>query len=326
MATGLSRAFEMVTEAGFVYGQSSSILPVNAMVGEIARTDIPVLLQGESGAGKEVYGRLIHQLSAMRELPLVKLSCTVLEPGELLSRVKAAMGEGFVEPHESAGTLFLDGIDELDLDCQRVLLSMIQEREITSGGRMGFRLISTTTRDIDREIGQGRFRRELYFRINGVCVKLPPLRERKEDIAVLMEYFLEKHAAETGRNTPRLGSEEIEMLEAHDWPGNIRELGNLARKVVALGESRAAMGELKRYMPTRIKSVDVARNASLKVVAREASRLAERELILKALERTHWNRKQAARELQISYKALLYKIKQMDVDGAQFKRLQGEER
>jgi DNA-binding NtrC family response regulator len=139
-----------------------------------------------------------------------------------------------------------------------------------------------------------------------------------------MEYFLEKHAGETGRNTPRLGTEEIEMLESHDWPGNIRELGNLARKLVALGESKAAIGELNRYMPSRVQPVESVRGASLKVVAREASRLAERDLILKALERTHWNRKQAARELQISYKALLYKIKQMEADGPQFKKMQGE--
>jgi two-component system response regulator AtoC len=325
MATGVNRAFELVTEAGFVYGRSEAILAVNAIIGEISRTDIPVLLQGESGTGKEVYGRLIHQLSAVRESPLVKLSCTVLAPGELLGRVKNSLGNWTDEPRESAGTLFLDGIDELDLDCQRVLLATLQEREMATGGQMGFRLISTTTRNLDREIGLGRFRRELYFRINGVCIKLPPLRERIEDLSVLMEYFLEKYAVEAGKQTPALSPEDEELLKAHDWPGNIRELGNLARKVVALGPLRLAMSELKRLAPVQTKNAEVPRNESLKVVAREASRVAERELILKALERTHWNRKQAARELQVSYKALLYKIKQMDVDGDQFKRLRGEE-
>jgi len=115
------------------------------------------LLQGESGTGKEVYGRLIHQLSAMRDLPLVKLSCTVLEPGDLLSRVKTSLGKWNGEPLGSSGTLFLDGIDELGLDCQRVLLAMLQEQEMVSGGRMGFRLISTTTRNVDREIALGGF-------------------------------------------------------------------------------------------------------------------------------------------------------------------------
>ena len=170
MATEVNRAFELVSEAGFVYGQSEAILAVNSIVGEISRTDIPVLLHGESGTGKEVYGRLIHQLSAMRDLPLVKLSCTVLEPGELLSRVKTSLGKWNGELTGSSGTLFLDGIDELDLDCQKVLLAMLEEREMVSGGRMGFRLISTTTQNIDKEIGLGRFRRELYFRINGVSI------------------------------------------------------------------------------------------------------------------------------------------------------------
>ena len=325
MATQVNRAFELVTEAGFVYGRSEAILAVNSIVGEISRTEIPVLLQGESGTGKEVYGRLIHQLSAMRDLPLVKLSCTVLEPGDLLSRVKTSLGKWNGELLGSSGTLFLDGIDELGLDCQRVLLAMLQEQEMTSGGRMGFRLISTTTRNVDREIALGRFRRELYFRINGVCIKLPPLRERKEDIAALAEYFLEKHAVEAGKRTPELRQVEVELLLTHDWPGNIRELGNLARKVVALGQARVAMSELKRVAPAHGKTIELARNESLKVVAKEAARVAERDLILRALERTHWNRKQAARDLQVSYKALLYKIKQMDVDGDQFKRLRGEE-
>src|SRR5438552_11975530 len=325
MATQVNRAFEFVTEAGFVYGRSEAILAVNSIVGEISRTEIPVLRQGESGTGKEVYGRLIHQLSTMRELPLVKLNCTVLEPGELLSRVKTSLGRWNGELSGSSGTLFLDGIDELGLDCQRVLLAMLQEQEMASGGRMGFRLISTTTRNVDREIALGRFRRELYFRINGVCIKLPPLRERKEDIAALAEYFLEKHAVEAGKPTPELGQEEVELLLTHDWPGNIRELGNLARKVVALGQARVAMSELRHVAPAQGKTVELARNESLKVVAKEAARVAERDLILRALERTHWNRKQAARDLQVSYKALLYKIKQMDVDGDQFKRLRGEE-
>jgi two-component system response regulator AtoC len=190
---------------------------------------------------------------------------------------------------------------------------------------MGFRLISATTRNLDKEIGFGRFRRELYFRINGACVKLPALRDRKEDIGVLMEYFLEKHAAETGKRTPVLSPEDEEILRSHDWPGNIRELANVARKVVALGASRAAIGELKRSVALPERAMEVRRSAPLKVVAREASRVAERDLIQKALERTHWNRKQAARELQISYKALLYKIKQMEVGLNEIKRVRGDE-
>jgi len=320
MATGTHRAFEALGAEGFVYGDSEAIRSVNAIVGEIAQTDIPVLLAGESGTGKDVYARLIHHLSRQRDLPMVKLNCTVFEPGEFLSRVKRALGEG----EENTGTVFLDGIDELDLDCQRVLLAMLQERELKSGGRMVFRLIAAGSRNLDLEVAQGGFRRELYFRVNGVCVRLPALRERKADILPLAEYLLEKHALETGKRVPVLRAAEEELLLAHRWPGNIRELENLARRIVALGESRLAMGDLEEPAH-RAATGERLGSASLKAVAREASRLAERDLILKALDRTHWNRKQAAKQLQISYKALLYKIKQMGVHGAQW-RSEGEER
>src|SRR5262249_2624289 len=298
------RAFELVTEVGFVYGRSEAILAVNAIIGEVSRTEIPVLLEGESGTGKEVYGRLIHQLSPLRHLPLVKLSCTVLEPRELLGRVKSSLGNLDGESRLSSGTLFLDSVDELDLDCQRVLLATLQEREMATAGRMGFRLISTTTRNLDREIALGRFRRALYFRINGVAIKLPPLRERKEDLTLLMEYCPAKHAGEAGKRSAPLSPEDEELLRAHDWPGNIRELGNLARKLVALGPSRLPLSELKRSQPAPSKHPQGAKHESLKVVAREASRVAERELILRALERTHWNRKQEGREVQVRYKTL----------------------
>jgi len=322
MAAGLSRVIDLVGESGFVYGQSEAIQAINTVVGEIAQTDIPVLLNGESGTGKDVYGRLIHQLSRHRELPMAKLNCTMLAPGELLNQMKHFLEKG---QDGSAGTLFLDGIDELDLDCQKVMLAMLQQQEVASAGQGSLRLISTATRVLDREIGMGRFRRELYFRINGVCVKLPALRERKADIVPLAEYFLEKHAHEAGKRTPVLNAEDEDLLRAHEWPGNVRELENLARRIVALGESRTVMGELQRPVDYRIGVGETPRNASLKAVAREASRLAERDLILKALEKTHWNRKQAAKQLQISYKALLYKIKQMEVPGTESKH-EGEER
>lgn len=318
MDTGVSRELELTPGNGFVAGCSTEIQTLNETIGEIAGTDIPVLLQGDSGTGKEVYARLIYRLSRQNREPLTKVSCTMLGPGQLLAEVRRAMDDLGNPARDSGIALFLDGVDELDLYCQRVLLSMIQNQESGAGSGKRMRLISTTLRSLENEVKCGRFRRELYFRIAGVCLRLPALRERKEDIPSLLAYFLEKHAVEMGRKAPALNEDEMELLVNYDWPGNIRELGNLARKIAALGESKSAIAEIKGPSGIKSRVIEGPTNVSLKSVAKTASRLAERDLILRALERTHWNRKQAARELRISYKALLYKIKQIDVSGNKF--------
>jgi two-component system, NtrC family, response regulator AtoC len=303
----------MATDAGFVWGCSRVILEINGVIGEIAGTDIPVLLMGESGTGKEVYGSMIHRLSRRGHMPLKKVSCRAVEKVELLA-LKSNLREKVENLGDGLGTLFLDGIDELDLEGQRILLSLLPDGEADENNADRMRLIASTSRNLEKEIEFGRFRRELYFRINGVCLLLPPLRDRKEDIRLLVGYFLAKHAAELGREAPALCDEEIEFLESHNWPGNVRELENLARRIVALGGSGRAIRELRempRLDPARREEPGVF---SLKVAARAASRRAERDLISKALELTHWNRKRAAQQLQISYKSLLYKIKQTGLE------------
>ncbi len=310
----LDQPLTLATDAGFVCGHSRAIQRVDSVVEEIAGTDIPVLLTGESGTGKEVYARLIHRLSARKHLPLKKLSCAMLEPTQLLSELNSYQSE-ISEPRlDGAGTVYLDRVDELDLSCQKALLSVLSDEEMDEPRRCRVRLLSSASQVLDREIESGRFRRELYFRINGVGLQLPPLQERKEDIPVLMENFLKKHAAELGKSAPVLSEKDLELLQGHTWPGNIRELGNLARRIVALGNPATAIAELysSARSPTGVQ--DKATSSSLKVAARTASRQAERELILKTLKQTHWNRKRAAQELQISYKSLLYKIKQTGVD------------
>ncbi len=317
MSTSLNHAVEHPAMTAFVYGHSAAVQRLNTIVGEIARTNIPVLLMGESGTGKEVYGRLIHRLSKYCHAPLKKLSCRALEPGEFLSQLKCGLrgnGEG---PEEGMRTLFLDGIDELDLACQKVLLSLLPDGEIDENSHHGVRLITSTSRNLEKDIESGKFRRELYFRINGVCLHLPPLRDRREDILVLLEHFLAKQAAELGREVPMVSDKEMELLGTHDWPGNVRELENLARKIAVFGDSRKAIDELREMPKLEPTLPEEPRSFSLKVAARAASRRAERDMISKALERTHWNRKRAAQELQISYKSLLYKIKQTGLGGKQ---------
>jgi two-component system response regulator AtoC len=191
------------------------------------------------------------------------------------------------------------------------LLSLLPDGEAKDyAGKPVSRVVSSTSCDFEKEIEAGRFRLELYFRINGVILRLPPLRERKEDIPDLLECFLGKHSNELNKSTPELTREARKLLFAYDWPGNIRELENVARKIVAVGDAGLALGDLSARVAQPVVAASVS-GSSLKVAARAASRRTERELILKALEQTHWNRKRAARDLQISYKSLLYKIKQI---------------
>jgi len=309
------------TNGTFVRGACPAILDLNSLVEKIALTNIPVLLMGESGTGKEVYARVIHSLSKQGQHPMRKVSCRGVEQAELFA-FKADLKDRR-EGSDSVGrpqTLFLDGIDELDLDSQKILLSFLPDGETDGDNPSQTRLIASTSRNLENDVESGRFRRELYFRINGVCLRLPPLRDRKEDIQPLMRFFLAKHAAELGREARALSDQEIDLLTTYEWPGNIRELENLARRIVLLSDSRKAVQELGE-MPTLERAhQEEARTLSLKAAARTASRKTERDLIAKALEQTHWNRKRAAQQLQISYKSLLYKIKQTGLEEKQKER------
>jgi len=315
MATTASDGFERLLGDGLIPGKSEIMQSLNALVCEIAQTDIPVLLVGESGTGKEVYARLIHGVSRLREGRLQKVCCAALDAGRLLAQVRDQLlsegGEGKAE----AGTVFLDGVHELDAGCQRTLLSFLPDGgQKIRNTRTTSRFVSTTSCNLEKEIEAGRFRRELYFRINGVTLRLPPLRERKEDIPALLDHFLAKHSTELKKEIPELNIHAREQLASYEWPGNIRELENVAKKIVAVGKPALALSDLRVNSMDMPRTVESGRVSSLKTAARAASRKAERELILKALEQTHWNRKRAARELQISYKSLLYKIKQIDVE------------
>jgi two-component system, NtrC family, response regulator AtoC len=294
----------------FVYGLGPAMLTLNAVAVEIARTDIPVLILGESGTGKDSYARLIHRLSPKAHTHLWTVNCSAVDPGDLLAQVHEALGR--VSDDEDSGTVYLDNIHELDLACQRLLLSHLPDGEGTpTRHALCARLISSTTRSLESEVEAGRFRRELYFRLNGASLRLPPLRERNEDIPILIEYFLSKYSRALQRKVSPLSKKAIQTLAAYHWPGNIRELEHFARKIVLFDDVQMALNDLRAAVIVSHKPMEKGRGASLKVAARAASKEAERELIMQALERTRWNRKRAAQELQISYKSLLYKIKQI---------------
>jgi two-component system response regulator AtoC len=301
---------------GFVPGMSAAMRTLEGVLSEIATTNIPVLLMGESGTGKEMFAHRVHQLSHRNTEPMTRIACATMNSATFSAELRLNSKANGESRKEGAGTAFFDEISELDAACQRTLVYALPDgMEEPRPGLLSARVISATSRNLDEELQAGRFRSELYYRINGVCLRLPPLRDRKDDIPLLVEAMLSKHAAQLGRLRPVLSPRTLRMLLDYSWPGNIRELENVVKKIVALGDERLAVAELDATPPEARVTVEVpgVRGNSLKAAARAASRVAEREIILKALERTRWNRKRAAEELQISYKSLLYKLKQIGV-------------
>jgi two-component system response regulator AtoC len=308
----------------FVSGVSPSMRALERTIADIAPTDIPVLLVGGSGTGKEVMALEIHRLSKRWNEAFVKCGCAGLTAESLAARLNfggGSRGDGAT----GGGSLFLDEICNLDLASQALLLDILPDgTRTTTATCVSMRIISSTTRNLEEEMRNGRFREELYYRINGVNLRLPPLRQRMDDISGLLDFFLKKYASLFGRPEPRLSSQTMDLLLKHSWPGNIRELENVARKIVAMGNEQLATADLSNgnvpkvaeSAPNSSFGSGLATGRSLKQASREASRHAERELILKQLERTRWNRKKTARDLQISYKALLYKLKQLGLDGS----------
>jgi two-component system response regulator AtoC len=298
----------------WVSGVSPAMQLVQKLIDEIAPTDIPVLIMGESGVGKEIAALRVHQRSQYRDMPFLKLSCAVLT-SETLQTQMGALRLGRKEKAENiAGTVFFDEIGELSADCQRSLLHCIADENGTSNeASMPCRYISCTTRDLETEVQAGRFRSDVFYRLNQISLRLPPLRSRKEDIPVLLQFFLQKYSRAFHRQEMVLNENTVQMLMNYHWPGNIRELENVVKKIVALENQELGIAELRPRPPSSQIIVQAQVPRSLKAASRAASQMEERKLILQTLERTRWNRKEAARALQISYKALLYKLKQIQL-------------
>jgi two-component system response regulator AtoC len=319
---------------------SSAMDRVWALADRIADTDVPVLLVGESGVGKDVVARRIHATSRRASRAFVKINCAAL-PAELLESELFGHEKGaftgahaekpgkFELAHE--GTIFLDEIGEMDPRLQAKLLQVLQDEEFYRVGgkrsvRVDARVVVATNRDLDAAIRQGTFREDLFYRLNVVTIRVPPLRERKEEIGPLVRHFVTKYRDRYGGGLEQVPPEVMERFHAYDWPGNVRELENLVRRLVVLRDPAMVLGEVVPA-PQRPAGTNPAANgvkpgtlhaslpedAPLKDVARRAARIAEREAILRALIRTGWNKRKAAKRLQISYKALLYKIKDCEI-------------
>jgi two-component system response regulator AtoC len=278
---------------------SPSMRAVVAVIGELSHSSVPVLLIGEHGTGKHSIARIIHMNSGGSESGFHVKNCRDLTPDLFDSKLLPG-GAG----------LYLAEIGDLTEDCQQKLLEMFSRQGGNGNARNEVRVICGSSRDLDADVRSGSFREDLYYRLSGVCLRIPPLRQRKDDIAQLMGFFLQRYSEAYHRPVPVLSPATQKLFLEHSWPGNLPELEGAARAIVAVGNESVAMGGL-RSMLTRGDNRTNGEKTSLKEASRAASREAERELILKVLTRTRWNRRRAAQELQISYKALLYKLKQI---------------
>ncbi len=308
-----------------VFGRSEGMRAVRDRLQKLASANVPVLIQGESGTGKDIIARLIHSMSPWKTGPFVKVNCPAI-PGTLLESELFGYEKGAFTGAYGAkpgrvemahrGTLFLDEISELDAALQSKLLQLLQDGQFCRIGaqedkKVEVRVVCATNRRLEEEIENGTFRQDLFYRINVVNLHMPPLRERRADIEELVNYFLEYYNRKYNCRAKALSSELMGVLQKYHWPGNIRELENLIKRYVILGNEEVITSDLVAREPEYLNpEINLDGPISLKKLTRQAVHELERKVILKVLQAHHWNRKQAARTLGISYRALLYKIRE----------------
>jgi two-component system response regulator AtoC len=332
----LKRQLDSYVEAGDILTTNPKLLKIKEIAKQVADTDVPVLVTGESGVGKEVLARFMHTHSTRRDKPFVKVNCAAL-PNELLESELFGYERGAFtgaindKPGKfelaDKGTLLLDEIGEMTPHLQAKLLHVLQDSEYTRLGgkrtiRVDARVLASTNINLEEHVSNGKFREDLYFRLNVIRVDIPPLRERREDIPVLCNYFLCRYRDRYKSSVEEVSPALMDSFLRYDWPGNVRQLENAVKRYLILPEMNVTLSELKEQQPqlqaaaapAAVKAKD---NMSLKDVGSRAAEQAEKELVLRVLEETSWNRKQAARRLNICYKALLNKLKRWQIDNRQ---------
>jgi len=315
-----------------IIGTSSAIRSILERVKRIVNTKSTVLITGESGTGKELVAKAIHYNSPRRNHPMITINCGSIPhhllESEFFGHVKGAFTGAisskkglFEEANHS--TLFLDEIAEMDLDLQVKILRAIEDEEIRRVGdtqpiRLDLRIIAATNRDLSQAVEEGKFRKDLFYRLNIVSIHIPPLRERREDIPPLANFFLEKYRRKHDRNIQGFTPETLRQLMDCDWPGNVRELENaIEQAVVMTDEPWIKIKDIACLLPGRNGGIRVslpATDAKLKTTLREVQKIAERELIARVIQECNGNRTQAAAKLGISRRALLYKLKTMKLN------------
>jgi transcriptional regulator with GAF, ATPase, and Fis domain len=312
-----------VAAAPTILGESPSMRAIQAIIESIADTDATVLIRGESGVGKDLVARSIHALSSRRDEPFVKVNCAAIPHGLLESELFGHERGAFTGAHRrkpgqfeyaKGGALYLDEIAELPLSLQAKLLHVLQDFAFVRVGGHGLidveaRVIAATNRDLERQMAAGEFRDDLYYRLNVVELRIPPLRERREEIPGLGELFLARFNKEY-RRQKQLSPETLARLTQYSWPGNVRELENFIRRMVVLDDGEQAFEALfaRGRNGSGIVRPVAQVSESLHEIARRAAGEAERKALAEVLERVHWNRAVASRILKVSYKTLLNKI------------------
>ena len=309
-------------EQGNILTSNPQMLRIIDISRHVAGTDVPVLILGESGVGKEVIASFIHEQSNRSDGPFVKVNCAAL-PHELLESELFGYERGAftgairdkIGKFEQAdkGTLLLDEIGEMSPHLQAKLLHVLQDGEFSRLGgkksvKVNVRVLAATNKKLKEAVLKGEFRNDLYFRLNVIKLEVPPLRERREDIPLLCNNFLEKYRERYQSPVQQFPKDLMESFFRYDWPGNVRQLENVVKRYLILPDADVA-SELRSSSPDPAPQPVQAANLSLKEVAGQAAEIAEKEVVLRVLEETGWNRKESARRLRISYKALRNKLK-----------------
>jgi two-component system response regulator AtoC len=320
---GLLATTNFLPPEEIIFGRSAAMNAVRRILAKLAGTNIPVVLNGEGGTGKELLARWIHTHSLHSNGEFVKVNCAaipnLLLESELFGYEKGAFtGAVSSKPGRfelaNNGTLFLDEIEDLDLSLQGKLLHFLQDGSFCRIGDNTERLIDTrlicaTNKDLEEQIKRNRFRADLFYRINVVQLRLPNLRDRREDIPELAEYLRTRYEKQFEKRAAPFRPEMLGYLQNRSWPGNVRELSNEIARYVLIGSDGSIDGDQSRGWESASVTAAAGKGAvSLKRIAKEAVREMERNVILQALRANQWNRRKTAQTLKISYRALIYKI------------------
>src|SRR5271167_155 len=310
---------------------SPAMRRIYAQVSVIAKFDMPVLMLGESGTGKEVVSLLIHHLSPRANYPFLKVNCAAVPADLLESELFGYEAGAFTGATKSKpgkfelceqGTILLDEIGEMPPPLQAKLLHFLQDHRFSRLGsrtttKADVRILAATNIRVEEALASKMLREDLYYRLSGFTIQVPPLRDRKKEIPLLLEHFMQRNAAQFSSPARKFSPKLIQACLSYSWPGNLRQLENFVRRYLVLGDEELAVSELRVNQhgngETRESTTAQPDTGGLKFLARAVKKEAEAAAIASALEQTNWHRQKAAVALKISYKALLYKIKQYDL-------------